>query len=219
MQRRIKRRRSGSRRVGGSTAGAPAVGGSTAGAPAVGGSVVAFARVHPILRAVGHFLALPERGLGLEPVHEEGATVECRLAVTGGGDDQHDGLADGHAAIAVNDERVFQIPALARLRLNLLQHALSHARIVLQRHGDHARCLGEVAHIADKAGDAANLRPALNQRFDLRARVEPLCLNLDGHRLILPSPGGKTRLRRRNGAALSDRRIPGQWPREYRSGR
>src|SRR5258707_4743490 len=93
------------------------------GAPARGGLVVVGAGGDP-LRAVWRLLELPERRLGLEPVDQEGARVERRLAVRRGGGDQDDALTRLEPAVAMDDQAVDQLPAPARLGLDLGQHLL-----------------------------------------------------------------------------------------------
>ncbi|GCC48658.1 hypothetical protein chiPu_0032639, partial [Chiloscyllium punctatum] len=72
------------------------------------------ARLDPA-RAAGAFLALPERRVGLEIVHQELGSFECGLPVRRGGHDQHDVLARRDAAEAMDDGEALQRPARQRL--------------------------------------------------------------------------------------------------------
>src|SRR5262249_53869305 len=83
--------------------------------PAPHGRVVDIARLDPF-GAARRLLELPEGRLGLEPVDEEVAALERRLAMRRGGDDEDDALARLEPAVAVDDERGFERPAPARLR-------------------------------------------------------------------------------------------------------
>ena len=54
---------------------------------------------------------LPERRLGLQPVDQEGGGIQCRLAMRRGGQHQHDVLARGQPADAVDHRAAEQLPA------------------------------------------------------------------------------------------------------------
>src|SRR5260370_24848811 len=70
--------------------------------PAFRGGSVARLGLDPA-RALGRLLELPERRLGLEPVDEEMAAGEGRLAMRRGGGDEHDARPGLAPAVAVGD--------------------------------------------------------------------------------------------------------------------
>src|SRR6185312_17492485 len=77
--------------------------------PARGGGIVMLARFDPAC-AFAAFLALPERRIRLEVVHQEFRCFEGCLAVRRSGHDQHDVLARRDAAEAMNDGEALQRP-------------------------------------------------------------------------------------------------------------
>ena len=130
-------------------------------------------------RALRAFLELPEGRLGLEPVDQEVAGLEGRLAVRRGGDDEHDVLARLQPAIAVDDERGIDRPARQRLRLDLRQRLLRHAGIMLERHGAHVGALRIVAHAAEEHHRAADVRPPRLEGGEFGTCIEGLLLDAD----------------------------------------
>jgi hypothetical protein len=71
----------------------------------------------PVGAVRGHFL-LPERRAGLQVVHQELGRGKGVGAVRRGGGDHHDRLARSHRAVAVQDHRIAQTPAVAGLGLD-----------------------------------------------------------------------------------------------------
>ena len=55
------------------------------------------------MRAIGPGFLLPERGVGLEVVHQEFGALEGGVAVGREGHDLDDSLAGGEGAVAVDD--------------------------------------------------------------------------------------------------------------------
>src|SRR6202012_5483480 len=70
--------------------------------PARGGGVIVMPRLDPI-GSGGPFLALPERRVGLQIIHQEFRRLKRRLAVLRCRQHQHDILAGRDAADAMND--------------------------------------------------------------------------------------------------------------------
>src|SRR5689334_12635660 len=81
-------------------------------------NIVAGAGLDPLC-ALRPFFQLPERGLSLQPVDQEGAGFERGLAVARGGPDQDDAVARFEPAVAVDDDGRRQGPAAMRLGLDL----------------------------------------------------------------------------------------------------
>src|SRR3546814_5890167 len=84
--------------------------------PACRGLVVAVAGVDPLGAFAGLF-ELPERRLGLQPVHEECAGLEGGLAVRRSGGDHDDPVAGLEAAVAVDrsEEHTSELQSLMRI--------------------------------------------------------------------------------------------------------
>src|SRR5262249_26304916 len=145
--------------------------------------------LHPLC-ALRRFFQFPEGRLGLEPVDEEGARLECGLAVRRGSGHEHDALPGLEPAIAMYDEAGREGPAPRCFGLDLLQLLLGHARIVLERHGAdrpvmdyraarNVRYADQVAHQPDEARHAADIVSPGRKPLELRAHVEVLALYLD----------------------------------------
>src|SRR6185369_3777806 len=115
--------------------------------PALRGGVVAFASVDPAA-APGRVFLLPERRPGLEVVHDELARLERLAPVRARDAHQHDAVARNQRAHAVDHERVEELPARMGLRADVLEGALGHAGIVLERHALDGVAVVRVAHQA-----------------------------------------------------------------------
>src|SRR4051794_26217716 len=85
--------------------------------------VVVGMRADPFL-ARRRLLELPERRLGLEPIDQEFAGLEGRLAVWRAHRHQYYAIACLHPAVAMDDQGGLQRPALLRLGLDRFQRLL-----------------------------------------------------------------------------------------------
>ena len=128
------------------------------------------------------FLALPERRVGLEVVHQEFRGLEGRLPVRRSGHDQHDVLAWYDAAEAMNDGQALQRPARQRLIGVAADFRFRHARVVLERQrGDRFAIVVATADAAE-GDDRADIGTALAQRGDFLRDVEIGFLDANGRR-------------------------------------
>ncbi len=158
--------------------------------------------------AGGGVLAFPERRVGLQPVDEEMAGGERRLAVWRGRRHQHDAVARFEPAVAVDDEARIERPAPVRLGLDLFKLLLGHAGVVFEGQRLDPVGTAEIAHQPDKAGDPADARVAGSEAVEFGADVEILALHAD-HRSNPPSPAGRSRPRRRRAPGARVRHNPG----------
>ena len=135
--------------------------------------------------ALGRLLELPERSLGLEPIDQEFARLERRLAVRRADRHQHDPLARLHPPVAMHDQRRLERPAALGLGLDLLQRLLGHAWIVLERQRIDLVAMIALAHMhlshqPDEHRQSADPLVSGAQPVELGADIE-ICL-LDTHR-------------------------------------
>src|ERR1700738_32386 len=103
----------------------------SSGVPAFLRSIVFGAGFDPAFAGWG-FLALPERRFGLQPVDQEMAGGECRLAMRRGGGDEHNAVAGFEPAVAVDHQHRIERPAPMGLGLDLGKPFFGHARIMLE---------------------------------------------------------------------------------------
>ncbi len=73
---------------------------------------------------------------------------------------KNDSLARLESTVAVDDQRGVEIPAAARLCLDLGELLLGHAGIVLERHRADALAAGHVTDQPDETRDATDLMVA-----------------------------------------------------------
>src|SRR5713226_3861796 len=81
--------------------------------PARGGGVIVGARLDPA-GSISAFLALPERRVGFQIIHQELRRLKRRLSMLGSRQHQHDIFAGLNAADAMDDGKPGQRPARAR---------------------------------------------------------------------------------------------------------
>ena len=103
-----------------------------------------------------------------------------------GCDDKDNPVAGHQFSVAVDDQHVAQIPALAGLCLQPFELFLCHSGIVFQRHGRDG-LVARVTRMADEAGEPADFGVSLGHPRDFRTDVEifslyPDRLSASGHR-------------------------------------
>src|SRR5437899_8732533 len=139
--------------------------------PARGCGVVMAARLDPA-RAFFAFLALPERRVGLEIIHQEFRRFEGCLAMRRRRQHQHDVLAWRDAAEPVNDGEPLQRPARQRLVGMAPDLGFRHAGIMLERQrGDRFAVLAAAADAAER-DDGADIGAAVGENSGLLREVE-----------------------------------------------
>src|SRR5688572_7363145 len=125
-------------------------------------------------------LFLPERGLGLEVIHDELAGGEGIAAMAARHRHQHDLVVGLQVAVAVDHGVIHDLPLRARLLDDLLDRVLGHAGVMLQRHR-------HFAHLADEARHRADAVVLLDVEH-LEPEIKILLLDRDFHP---PVTGGK----------------------------
>jgi hypothetical protein len=115
---------------------------------------------------------LPERGLGLQVVHQKLAGLKRLPAVSGRHGHHHDLLARLKDTDPVNDARRADLETLLCLVDHGLDGPLGHAGVVLELHRTHALPVVAVTHRADERRHRAHAGIACAQRGDLDAEVE-----------------------------------------------
>src|SRR3546814_20165638 len=85
----------------------------------------------------------------------------------------------------MNDEARLERPARPRLGLDLAQHLLGHAGIMLHGHGADAFAVRHVPHQPDEADEAADVALALRPPGEFRADLDILALHAYGHARLL----------------------------------
>src|SRR5437660_9540828 len=149
--------------------------------PARGGCIVRVACLDPA-RAFFAFLALPERRVGLEIIHQEFRRFEGCLAMRRRRHHQHAVLAWRDAAEPVNDGEPLQQPARQRLVGVAPDLGLRHAGIMLERQrGDRFAVLAAAADAAER-DDGADIGAAFGERRDFLRDVEIRLLDANGRR-------------------------------------
>src|SRR5579883_235740 len=145
--------------------------------------------------ALWRVFQLPERRLGLQPIDQELAGLECRFAVRRADGDQHNTVTGLQPAVAMNDQGRLERPAATGLGLDLLQRRLGHAGIVLQGQRIDAVAVIAVAHVqlahqADEYREAADPAVVPGETVELGADIEVGLLYPHGHAQP-PVKGGK----------------------------
>jgi hypothetical protein len=133
--------------------------------------VVADARIDPA-GAFGRLFFFPERGLGLQVIHQELAGLEALAAVGRDHRHHHDLVERLQEADAVDHAGAQDVEALVGLVDHGLDGLLGHAGVVLQLHRGDGAAVVAVPHRADEAADRAHALVARAQRGELVAQVE-----------------------------------------------